>query len=194
VQIKLGGQDHYQVLGVPRDASAREIRRAYRRLVRQHHPDVSRSPRDGEYFTMLTAAYDVLHDPDKRARYDHTADHPSPQEHPARTGRQEIARDQHTPGRGRDRRAVLELSPREAVQLATGALTVQGPGYTIQLPAGIRAGQQIRLIGAGDHGRWGGPPGDLLLTVEVTRLAAASASLIDSFFAPTSREGRFTWL
>ena len=41
-----------------------EIRRAYRHLARQHHPDISRQPRDGEYFTALTTAYEVLHDPD----------------------------------------------------------------------------------------------------------------------------------
>jgi curved DNA-binding protein CbpA len=39
-----GKRDHYRVLGVPRDASTREIRRAYRRLARQHHPDISPAP------------------------------------------------------------------------------------------------------------------------------------------------------
>src|SRR4051794_6315751 len=62
--------DHYQVLGVDRSAGQEEIQRAYRKLARRLHPDVSRDPGAEERFKRVNEAYDVLSDPAKRARYD----------------------------------------------------------------------------------------------------------------------------
>lgn len=62
--------DHYQVLGVPKDASADDIKRAYRRLARQYHPDVSHETADQEKFKAVSNAYEVLSDPRKREMYD----------------------------------------------------------------------------------------------------------------------------
>lgn len=63
--------DPYDVLGVPRDASADAIKQAYRRLARQHHPDANRgNPASEEKFKEINAAYEVLSDPEKRARFD----------------------------------------------------------------------------------------------------------------------------
>jgi len=62
--------DYYEVLGVPRDASADDIKRAYRRLARQHHPDVSENADDQERFKEVSNAYEVLSDPRKREMYD----------------------------------------------------------------------------------------------------------------------------
>ncbi|HEY0374355.1 MAG TPA: DnaJ domain-containing protein, partial [Amnibacterium sp.] len=62
--------DHYEVLGVARDASAEEIKRAYRRLARQLHPDVNPGPDASERFKDVTHAYDVLSDPRQRQEYD----------------------------------------------------------------------------------------------------------------------------
>jgi molecular chaperone DnaJ len=62
--------DHYAVLGVERSASADEIRSAYRKLARQHHPDVSSQDGAAERFKEITQAYEVLSDPEKRQRYD----------------------------------------------------------------------------------------------------------------------------
>lgn len=63
--------DPYQVLGVPRDASADQIKQAYRKLARQHHPDANQgNPAAEEKFKEISAAYEVLSDPEKRARYD----------------------------------------------------------------------------------------------------------------------------
>ena len=63
-------RDLYEILGVPRDATQEEIKRAYRRLARQYHPDVNRSHDAEERFKEIAAAYEILSDPDKRARYD----------------------------------------------------------------------------------------------------------------------------
>ena len=62
--------DHYAVLGVERGASADEIRSAYRKLARQHHPDVNAAPDAAVRFKEITQAYEILSDPEKRQRYD----------------------------------------------------------------------------------------------------------------------------
>ncbi|MBV8148524.1 MAG: molecular chaperone DnaJ [Candidatus Eremiobacteraeota bacterium] len=65
-------KDYYDILGVARDASGEEIKRAYRALARTHHPDVSHNKSDAEHrFREINEAYEVLSDPNKRAQYDH---------------------------------------------------------------------------------------------------------------------------
>ena len=63
-------QDYYQILGVSRDASAEDIKKAYRRLARKYHPDVSKEASAEERFKEVAEAYEVLRDPEKRAAYD----------------------------------------------------------------------------------------------------------------------------
>ncbi|WP_336659544.1 molecular chaperone DnaJ [Leucobacter sp. USHLN153] len=62
--------DHYETLGVTREATPEEIKKAYRRLARQLHPDVNPSEEAAEKFKDVTHAYDVLSDPEQRQRYD----------------------------------------------------------------------------------------------------------------------------
>jgi curved DNA-binding protein len=63
-------KDYYKTLGVSKNASAEEIKKAYRKLARQHHPDVNKKPEAEKRFKEINEANEVLSDPDKRKRYD----------------------------------------------------------------------------------------------------------------------------
>src|ERR1700716_2776955 len=62
--------DYYDLLGVPRNATPDQIRSAYRKLAKQHHPDVGEAADGAERFKIITEAYEVLSDPERRQRYD----------------------------------------------------------------------------------------------------------------------------
>ncbi len=66
----MADRDYYEVLGVPRDASQADIKKAFRQLARRYHPDVSQESDAEERFKEINTAYEVLNDPDKRTRYD----------------------------------------------------------------------------------------------------------------------------
>jgi curved DNA-binding protein CbpA len=126
------GQDYYGLLGVSRDASTPEIRRAYRRLARQHHPDRNPHPDSSARFRAVADAYAILNDPTRRARYDHTS-RPAPPPRP-----------QHEQPLVLPRRGTLELSAREAHLAAAAPLKLTAPpGIVIVLPAGVRDGDRI---------------------------------------------------
>src|SRR5580698_9939858 len=64
-------KDYYEILGVTRGADADEVKRAYRKLARKYHPDVSKEKNAESKFKEVQEAYEVLRDTDKRAAYDH---------------------------------------------------------------------------------------------------------------------------
>lgn len=63
-------RDYYEILGVSRDTDKEEIKRAYRRLARKYHPDVNKEPGAEERFKEINRAYEILSEPETRARYD----------------------------------------------------------------------------------------------------------------------------
>jgi len=71
----MAGKDYYSILGVNRNASEREIKQAYRRLARKHHPDVNPNDKSAEEkFKGINEAYEVLSDKEKRPKYDQFGD------------------------------------------------------------------------------------------------------------------------
>lgn len=63
-------KDYYKILGLERGAGAEDVKRAYRKLARKYHPDVSKEPRAEDRFKEVQEAYEVLRDPEKRQAYD----------------------------------------------------------------------------------------------------------------------------
>lgn len=198
-------KDYYATLGVPPSASAADIKKAYRKLARRYHPDVSREPDAEARFKEVAEAHEALHDAEHRQAYDEAvarraadqAYRPPPREGPgfgpdevpddlhsdffeALFGRQRQAPRPRGPQPGPDHHAQLKLSLRELYRGGPHALSLQRSGRDAQgrasdttdsieltLPQGLRAGQQLRLAGRGGAGWQGGPPGDLLLQIEL---------------------------
>ena len=63
-------RDYYEILGVSRDADKEDIKQAFRRLARKYHPDVNKETGAEEQFKEINRAYEILSDPENRARYD----------------------------------------------------------------------------------------------------------------------------
>lgn len=186
--------DPYEVLGVARDASEDDIRRAYRKLARAHHPDVNTDPGAEERFKEIGQAYAVLSDPEKRAEYDRfgPGGPPPPGAGPGgpaggaydvRYGDAEgfddlfeqlFGRRAAGPmgggfaARGADLESILELPLEEAVAGGSRRLTLpDGVTVDVTIPTGVRDGQRIRLAGRGAEGVGDAPSGDLFLTVRL---------------------------
>jgi len=176
-------RDYYEVLGVERGASETEVKRAFRKLARELHPDVNdHDPEAEEKFKAAAEAYEVLSDPERRATYD-------------RFGHEGLRSGGFSPAgaafgsvedifqaffgnafgfevrrgpiRGQDLVHAIELS---AVQAMLGT-SVKIPSHEgereIELPPGIQHGAQFALRGHGLPGSGGGPPGDLRIVIQV---------------------------
>ena len=169
-------RDYYSVLGVSRDASDVEIKRAFRELARKHHPDVS--PDDnGEAFREINEAYAVLSDAESRARYDRWG-HPddtsglSAVVEAAQDILNDLFRGRRGRQRGRDLRYTLELTFEEAAFGCSKPIQVPaGDGktreFTVVIAAGIKEGGVKTFRGEGELGKGGAAAGDLHVHLRV---------------------------
>ncbi len=186
----------YDVLGVPRNADASAIKKAYRKLARGSHPDQNPDdPGAEERFKEIGRAYAVLSDPEQRRAYDEFGDvalHPNFDAEQARAasrvgGFADLgslfedllggAQRGRRPRRGADLETTLDLDFIDAalgcerrISLRRSAADGSAPvtlSLDIRIPAGVRGGTKIRLAGKGSPGLAGGPPGDLLAQVRV---------------------------
>src|SRR5580698_1273155 len=140
-------RDYYKTLGIERSASADDIRKAYRRLARKYHPDVSKEADALERFKQMQEAYEVLKDPKKRAAYDELGANWKQGEQfrpPPDFG---TGFDFNQARRGRDQHAGIELDLEEAHRGTVRNLPLQqffvnGPATTertlrVTVPAGV---------------------------------------------------------
>jgi DnaJ-class molecular chaperone len=210
-------RDPYEVLGVSRQATDAEIKKAFRGLAKKHHPDThGNDPAKVKQFQEISSAYDILGDKEKRAQFDRGEIDASgqprgfdpgaqgfggaqrggrgrgggPRDFDSRWGAgqgetfrtEDIFSDlfggfgggegrgrRNQPRRGEDIQLATTISLEEAAQGGTRRIVLGGGEKEIEarIPAGIREGQTIRLKGQGGPGRNGGPPGDVLITLDI---------------------------
>jgi DnaJ-class molecular chaperone len=176
-------EDYYEVLGVDRGASETEVKRAFRRLARELHPDVNdHDPEAEEKFKAAAEAYEVLSDPERRRTYDAYG-------HEGLRGGgfppgggfgsvEEIFQAffggsgfgfevRRGPMRGQDLIHTVEITAVEAMLGAKLTIPSHEGEREIELPPGTQHGTQYGLKGHGLPGANGGPPGDLVIAVRV---------------------------
>jgi curved DNA-binding protein len=174
--------DYYEILGVPKSATQEEIKKAYRKLASQHHPDRGG---DTKKFQELQAAYDTISDPEKRAQYDN----PQPQfnnHNGMPPGFEDIISQMFGAGAGFDgffgrrpqpaRNRTLNLQAQISLEdayhgkdLVANVRLPSGRDQTLEvkIPPGIKDGVTLRLAGMGDDSVSNIPRGDIHLTVNI---------------------------
>lgn len=139
-------RDPYDVLGVARNASQEDIRRAYRRLARTNHPDVNREPGADDRFKEISAAYDTLGDPEKRSAYDRYGPDWRMAQEAARAGARTRRRTTHRGGGG----TTTEEIPFEDVEDLFGRGGGAGGGFGDIFGDLFRGGRGGFSMGGGD--------------------------------------------
>lgn len=179
--------DYYNILGVARDSSMEEIKQAYRKLAKKHHPD---NGGDEEKFKQINQAYSIIGDQHKRQQY-HSDSEPRShfQQHSSAAEFDEFMRSvfgasagfhhsQHTQPKNKDLRAIIELdlesittAQRRVLHLNTGRSqrTVQ-----VDIPAGVNNNATLKYTGYGQDILTRVSPGDLLITIHIREHARFS--------------------
>jgi curved DNA-binding protein len=190
--------DYYKILGVDKNAKPEDIKSAYRKLARKHHPDLNPNDKEAhKQFQQINEANEVLSDPEKRKKYDkygkdwqHADQFEKAPQHQGSyadgsgysfSGSQDqdfsdffsslfgqSGRSRQTKFRGQDYNAELHLNLSEAYETHKKTITVNGKNIRITIPAGIESGQVIKLKEYGAPGINGGPKGDLYITFVLT--------------------------
>jgi len=190
--------DYYDVLGVERGASEAEVKKAFRRLARELHPDVNdHDPAAEEKFKAAAEAYEVLSDPERRRVYD-AYGHEGLRSGGFPSGGAgfgsiedifqaffggglgfEVRRG---PMRGQDLMHAVELTAVDAMLGKAVRIPSHEGEREIEIPAGTQHGAQYALRGHGLPGSNGGPPGDLVIVVQVivpTNLSEEQRELVE---------------
>jgi curved DNA-binding protein len=189
-------KDYYKILGVPKTASDKDIKKAYRKLARKYHPDLNPNNKEAEKsFKEINEANEVLSDAEKRKKYDQfgadwkqteAQNQANQQRQNARgqsQGQQFDPNDfsdyfesmfgggsssrQRAQFRGQDLNASLQLNLSDVYKAQKQTITVNGKNIRLSFPAGIEDGQVIKVAGYGSAGINGGPAGDLYITFNI---------------------------
>ncbi len=173
-------KDYYEIMGVARDATQDEIKRAYRKLARKYHPDVSKQADAEERFKEVGEAYEALKDPEKRAAYDQLGAqwqggqefHPPPDWDAGF----EFSGGGYTAAGAEDYSAFFEeLFGRGHARPSGAGVKAPTPSGIVDLkvPANSNQGRKLRLKGRGLPGK---EPGDLYVILQVTLPPADSVA------------------
>jgi curved DNA-binding protein len=190
-------KDYYAALGVAKDADLEQIKKAYRKLARTHHPDLSKQAGAEEKFKDIAEAYNTLKNPEKREAYDalgraSTEGNFTPpptwqdlyQDAPSSFDQMDLsdllnsihrhasrAQGSGQPSAGEDTQKSVSITLLEALKGTSVRLTVMENGHARELetkiPAGVNTGKKMRLKGLGGKGMHGGVNGDLYLHIEL---------------------------
>lgn len=190
-------KDYYKIMGLPRDASEKDIKLAYRRLARKYHPDLNKEADAEEKFKALGEAYDVLKDPKKRQEYDqydpnatfNQQPHSSSDAYEYTWGAQGPdfqstqgfdsdlfeslfgRRAAREPQKGADLHGNIHISLDEAYHGTVKEIHLPNSQQTlrVKIPVGVKTGQKIRLTGKGEPSLSGQPAGDLYITITIDK-------------------------
>ncbi len=180
-------KDCYEVLGVSKSASDKEIKKAYKKLAMKYHPDRNPdNPIAEKNFREVKSAYEIVGDEEKRQQYDdfgHSAFDENGQGRHGGFGQQgggfedmfggmfgqRQQRYQPQPEKGSDIIATVEITLEEAVEGCKQEIKLPNNPLLLEvnIPAGIDTGQRVRVTGKGNPGSLGGGHGDLLVEVHI---------------------------